>query len=179
MSVNCDLSDVVDNHAISTQKLHAGWKLRMGIKCADQLPYDGDRKGEWRTCECRVTSLIPCLQKISSTRRCVHELWMWMLNVNTNGQMLLNWDATCSKDMRSYPSFISFTFHYSAFISHDSFPILVSSSHVTIHLLTSLPPLHLLLSRHSIVAHPNRQVLLCIIRSLTLYSKRTSVSSTD
>ena len=124
MSVNCDLSDVVDNHAISTQKLHAGRKLRMGIKCADQLPYDGDRKGEWRTCECRVTSLIPCLQKISSTRRCVHELWMWMLNVNTNGQMLLNWDATCSKDMRSYPSFISFTFHYSAFVLHDSFPYL-------------------------------------------------------
>jgi len=49
---------------------------------------------------------------------------------------------------------------------------------VTIHLLTSLPPLHLLLSsRHSIVAQPNRQVLLCIIRSLTLCSKRTSVST--
>jgi len=49
---------------------------------------------------------------------------------------------------------------------------------VTIYLLTSLPPLHLLLSsRHSIVAQPNRQVLLCIIRSLTLCSKRTSVST--
>ena len=49
---------------------------------------------------------------------------------------------------------------------------------MTIHLLTSLPPLHLLLySRHAIVAQPNRQVLLCIIRSLTLCSKRTSVST--
>jgi len=56
--------------------------------------------------------------------------------------------------------------------------ILVSSSHVTIYLLTSLPLLHLLLSsRHAIVAQPNRQVLLCIIRSLTLCSKRTSVST--
>jgi len=37
---------------------------------------------------------------------------------------------------------------------------------------------HLLLSsRCSIVAQPNRQVLLCIIRSLTLCSKRTSVST--
>ena len=56
--------------------------------------------------------------------------------------------------------------------------ILVSSSHVTIYLLISLPPLHLLLSsRCSIIAQTNRQVLLCIIRSLTLCSKRTSVST--
>ena len=33
-------------------------------------------------------------QEISSTRRCVHKLWMWMLNLNMNGQTLLNWDAT-------------------------------------------------------------------------------------
>ena len=32
--------------------------------------------------------------------------------------------GTCSKDMRSYPSSISFTFHYLAFVSHDSFPYL-------------------------------------------------------
>jgi len=71
---------------------------------------------------------------------------------------------TCSKDMGSYPSSILFTFHYLAFVSHDSPSILVSSSHVTINLLTSLPPLHLLLSsRCSIVAQTNRQVLLCII----------------
>ena len=29
MSVNCDLSDVVENHAISIQKLRAGWKLHV------------------------------------------------------------------------------------------------------------------------------------------------------
>ena len=88
--------------------------------------------------------------------------------------------SNCSKDMRSYPSSISFTFHYLPFVSHDSFPYLSVVSHVTIYLLTSLPTLHLLLwSRRSIIAHPNRQVLLCIIRSQTLYSKRTSVSSID
>ena len=32
-------------------------------------------------------------QEISSTRRCVHELWTWMLNVKMNGRTLLNWDA--------------------------------------------------------------------------------------
>jgi len=30
----------------------------------------------------------------------------------------------CSKDMGSYPSLISFTFHYLAFVSHDSLPYL-------------------------------------------------------
>jgi len=85
--------------------------------------------------------------------------------------------APCSKDIGSYHSLIAFTFHYLAFVSHDSFPYLSVSSHVTIYLLTSLPPLHLLLSsRCSIIAQPNRQVLLCIIRSLTLCSKRTSWS---
>ena len=46
MSVDCDLtSDVVENRAISIQKLRAGrksralGKLRAGIKCADQPPY--------------------------------------------------------------------------------------------------------------------------------------------
>ena len=33
-------------------------------------------------------------------------------------------ERSCSKDMRSYPSSISFTFHYLAFVSHDSFPYL-------------------------------------------------------
>ena len=51
---------------------------------------------------------------------------------------------------------------------------------MTIHLLTSLPPLHLLLlDRCSIVVHLNRQVLLHVIRSLMLYSKRTNVSTVD
>jgi len=51
----------------------------------------------------------------------------------------------CNKDMGFYPSSILFTFHYLAFLSHDSFPYLSVGSHVTIYLLTPLPPLHLLL----------------------------------
>jgi len=35
-----------------------------------------------------------------------------------------NDDEGCSKDMGSYPSLISFTFHYLAFVSHDSLPYL-------------------------------------------------------
>ena len=104
------------------------------------------------------------------------DIQLTAMHTDITGEQL----AYCRKDMRSYPSFISFTFHHLASVSHDSFPYMSVVSHVTIYLLTSLPPLHLLLwSRHSIVAHPNRQVLLCIIRSLTLYSKRTSVSSVD
>ena len=38
-------------------------------------------------------NLMRWLQEISSTRRCVHELWTWMLNVNMNRWTLLNWDA--------------------------------------------------------------------------------------
>ena len=48
----------------------------------------------------------------------------------------------CSKDMESHLSFISFTFHYLAFLSHDSFPYL-----------------SVLLDRHFIMVHLNRQVL--------------------
>jgi len=54
----------------------------------------------------------------------------------------------CNKDMGFYPSSILFIFHYLAFVSHDSFPYLSVGSHVTIILLTPLPPLHLLLSGH-------------------------------
>ena len=52
--------------------------------------------------------------------------------------------------MGCYPSSILFTFHHLAFVSHDSFPYLSVGSHVTIYLLTPLPPLHLLLSGHVI-----------------------------
>jgi len=54
----------------------------------------------------------------------------------------------CNKNMGCYPSSILFTFHHLAFASHDSFPYLSVGSHVTINLLTPLPPLHLLLSGH-------------------------------
>jgi hypothetical protein len=33
-------------------------------------------------------------------------------------------ELECSKDMGSYPFFILFTFHYLAFVSHDSLPYL-------------------------------------------------------
>ena len=62
--------------------------------------------------------------------------------------------AMCNKDMGFYPFTILFTFHYLAFVSHDSFPYLSVVSHVTIHLLLSFkPPLHILCVRNSVVPH--------------------------
>ena len=42
-------------------------------------------------------------QEISSTRRCVHELWTWTLNVNTNGRTLLNYLTSPSGNSKLTP----------------------------------------------------------------------------
>jgi len=63
------------------------------------------------------------------------------------GKLNLGLDQNCNKDMGFYPSSILFTFHYLAFVSHDSFPYLSVGSHVTIYLSPlrwcSMLPLHL------------------------------------
>ena len=65
----------------------------------------------------------------------------------------------CNKDMGFYPSSILFTFHYLAFVSHDSFPYLSVGSHVTIYLLISFkPPLCILCIRNSVIPHSPLEV---------------------
>jgi len=90
----------------------------------------------------------------------------WLLN--NIGPPSNQKQKNCNKDMGFYSSSILFTFHYLAFILHDSFPCLSVGNHVTINLLTPLPPLHLLLSGCVI----SQLILIgkwyCIIRSLTL-----------
>ena len=66
--------------------------------------------------------------------------------------------GSCNKDIGFYPSSILFTFHYLAFVSHDSFPYLSVGSHVTIHLLSFKPPLHILCVRNSIIPHSPLEV---------------------
>jgi len=82
--------------------------------------------------------------------------------------------------MGFYPSSMLFTFHYLAFVSHDSFPYLSTGSHVTMNLLTPLPPLHLLLSGHVVLQLISISKWYCVLSGhWHCYSKRASVSTVD
>jgi len=75
---------------------------------------------------------------LDERRHLLHRLasfWIWPSSPQTSATPLSclgslvypvdPWnDNLCSKDMGSYPSLISFTFHYLAFVSHDSLPYL-------------------------------------------------------
>ena len=94
------------------------------------------------------------MQKTNLLNRCW--TWPWIISESC-------W--TSHSDSPYYVRYPNLAIYYCLTMASGHYlPILYH-----IHLLTSLPPLHpLLSSRHSIIAQTNRQVLLCIIRSLTL-----------
>ena len=62
-------------------------------------------------------------------------------------------ECMCNKDMEFYPFSILFTFHYLAFVSHDSLPYLSVVVTCDNLLLSFKPPLCILCVRNSVVPH--------------------------
>jgi len=91
--------------------------------------------------------------------------------------MIVGLPWQCNKDMGFYPSSILFTFHYLAFVSHDSFPYLSVGHHVTIYLLTPLPPLHLLLLGHVILQLISIGKWYCVLLVTDTVTPRGQVSA--